>query len=72
MSAKAMQQMGERVKALLPSDFGYAILVFPFNNPGVSNYISNARREDMVKMLRETADRLDNREDFKTPENNIY
>ncbi len=64
--------MAENVKAMLPADFGFTILVFPLGNPGVSNYISNARREDMIKTLRETADRLEKKEDFKTPENNIY
>ena len=43
-----------------------------FNEPGQSNYISNADRKDMIKSLRETADRLDNKEDFKTPKDNIY
>ncbi len=72
MSAIAMQKMAEKVKAMLPKDFGFAILVFPLCNPGISNYISNSRREDMIKALRETADRLENKEDFKIPENNIY
>lgn len=73
MSAQAMKKMGEMVKKMLPKEFGYAILVFPFHNPeGVSNYVSNAVREDMIKVLRETADRLEKKEDFKTPDNNIY
>ncbi len=72
MSAKAMKKMASRVNKLLPKDFGYTILVFPFNNLGVSNYISNANRSDMIKVLRETADRLEQKEDFETPENNIY
>lgn len=67
-----MQQMAEKVKAMLPSDYGFTILVFPLNKPGVANYISNAQRADMIKALREMADRLDNNQDFKTPENNIY
>lgn len=67
-----MQQMADKVKSMLPNDFGFTILVFPFNEPGVSNYISNANREDMIKALRETADRLEQKQDFKTPENNMY
>ena len=43
---------------------GFALLVFEFNKPGISNYVSNARREDMIKSLRETADRLENRQDI--------
>ena len=42
MSAIAMQQMAKKVKKMLPKDFGFTIIVFPFNKPGVSNYISNA------------------------------
>ena len=72
MSKIAMQKMGEAVKKMLPKEFGFTILVFPFGNPGVSNYISNANRKDMIKSLREAADRLEKKQDFETPENNIY
>jgi hypothetical protein len=54
--------MGERI--------GFALLVFPFGEPDPeaavpgADYISNAERGDMVKFLRETADRLENHEDF--------
>ena len=41
-----MQHMAEKVSKMLPGDFGFAILVFPFNSPGTSNYISNAQRSD--------------------------
>lgn len=40
-------------------EMGFMLLVFPFNEPGVSNYISNAERSDMIMTLRETADRLE-------------
>ncbi len=72
MSAKAMNKMADKVKAMIPKEFGFTILVFPFNNPGTANYVSNAQRPDMIKALRETADRLEKKEDFTTPENNIY
>ncbi len=38
------------------------ILVGPFH-PGTCNYISNGKREYVIKALRETADRLENNED---------
>ena len=72
MSKLAMQEMAKSVAKFLPKEFGFTILVFPFNNAGVSNYISNANRADMIKSLRETADRLEKRQDFETPENNLY
>lgn len=72
MSKQAMKKMAESVEKMLPKDFGFTILVFPFNNPGVSNYISNANRNDMIKAMREAADRLESKQDFETPQNNIY
>jgi hypothetical protein len=72
MSKIAMQKMAEQVIKLLPKDFGCTILVFPYQRPEVANYISTANREDMIKHLRECADRLEQKEDFETPENNIY
>jgi hypothetical protein len=38
---------------------GYALLVFPFGDPGVGNYVSNVKREDMIDALREAANRLE-------------
>lgn len=64
--------MAEAVQKLLPKDFGFTILVFPYFNKGVANYISSAQREDMIKHLRDTANRLEQCQDFETPENNIY
>ena len=73
MSKIAMQKMAESVLPFLPKDFGCTILVFPYNNAtGEANYISTANRQDMIKVLRETADRLENNDDYETPENNIY
>ena len=44
--------------------WGFALLVFPFGDPGISNYISNAQRGDMITALREAADRLEKNEDI--------
>jgi len=38
------------------------MLVGPYE-PGICNYISNGQRSDVIKALRETADRLENNED---------
>ena len=40
-------------------EVGFALLVFTFGEEGFSTYVSNARREDMIKALRENADRLE-------------
>jgi hypothetical protein len=73
MSAIAMQKMGERIQNMLPKDYGFMLLVFPYNNAnGEANYISSANREDMINHLRNTANVLESEEDYETPENNIY
>ncbi len=72
MSAKAMQKMAKKVEKMLPKDFGFTLLVYPFSKPGTSNYISNGNRKDVIKAMRETADRLEKKQDFPTPEDNIY
>lgn len=72
MAKNLMIQIGDFIKKRLPKNFGYAVIVFPFYSGGVSNYISNAQRSDMIKALRETADRLEQKQEFETPEDNIY
>lgn len=67
MSKELMTKMGAEIEAQLPKEFGFALIVFPFYGPGTSNYISNAQRCDMIKALRETADRIEKNQDFKTP-----
>lgn len=58
---------------------GFALLVFPFTEeeregakadgvlPG-GDYVSNAQRKDMIELLRETADRLEKKEDIPPAE----
>jgi len=49
-----------------PSNKGkclFCLLVTDTTEPGIAQYVSNVQRADMVKMLRETADRLENRQD---------
>jgi hypothetical protein len=45
---------------------GFALLVFEFGDREGhgGHYISNAQRDDMIKALRETADRLERNEDI--------
>lgn len=46
---------------------GFCLLVFPFDGDTGgkgADYITNGKREDMIKFLRETATRLENKEDF--------
>lgn len=49
------QVIGSRV----PPGWGFALMFFEFGPSGQSTWISNAKRADAVKMLRELADRLE-------------
>lgn len=62
-----LRSLAEPIKTALYHQFGqvgFALLVFEFHKPGIGNYISNAKRADMVKALRETADRLEKKQDI--------
>lgn len=39
----------------------FSVLIF--NDPAVAQYVANCRREDIIKAIRETADRLEARQD---------
>jgi hypothetical protein len=44
---------------------GFTLLLFDFSTPtGNANYISNALRSDMIKVLRKTADHLEEQLDM--------
>jgi len=68
--AQWMRNMANRITKRLPGGWGFVLVVFPFGEMGIGNYISNARRKEMIKGLRELADRLERKEDFGTPEEN--
>jgi len=54
-----MRRLGDIVSQVVGPEYGFMIMVFPFGKPGVSNYVSNAKREEMIKGLREKADVLE-------------
>lgn len=43
-----------------PAGYGFMLCCFSFKGDQRMNYISNAKRADMVKALRELADQLEN------------
>ncbi len=67
---EGMKAIGGILKDILPKNYGFALLVFEYQKPGLSNYISSANRNDMIKAFREVADRLDANRDIKTPNHN--
>ena len=56
--------LDEIVQEEFGRELGFCILLFEFGGPGIGNYAHNASRDDMIKCLRETADRLEAREDI--------
>lgn len=60
---KIMRETAKELEAKFKG-FGFCLLVFEFNRPGISNYISNTERKSMIESLRETADRLEKNQDF--------
>ena len=63
---KFLFHLADKIDGLLQETFGakigFALLLFDFNKPGIGNYVSNGKREDMIIALRETATRLENNE----------
>lgn len=66
---RKMQGIAKTVKAMVPEGWGFAVLCFSYGEGGFMNWVSNAQRADMIKALREMADKLENdRRDFhRTP-----
>ena len=67
MDAQKMRELGKLVIEKTEGQ-GFCLLVFPFHTGGMSNYITNANREDMIRALIETAEKLMDGKDFPTPE----
>lgn len=70
LSGEQMRSLGQAIKEVLPKELAFALLVFPIGEPGIANYISNANREDMIKAIEETVERLKKGQTFDTPNSN--
>ena len=59
-------RIGALIGSVLPPEYGFALLVFGMGeSKGRMNYISNARREDMIASLHELLARFEGRFDDK-------
>lgn len=60
---KLMNNVADVVKYQLPKGTLFCVLAFdnsaPSGNGGITQYVSNCERADMIKALRETADRFE-------------
>lgn len=52
------RDLGETMAAVCPPGYGFALVIFTLE-PGFSAYCSNAQRADMIRELRDVADRLE-------------
>ncbi|WP_234110177.1 hypothetical protein [Chryseobacterium sp. R2A-55] len=69
IGGQEMRDLADKIRKEIPG-LGFALLVFQFHEPGMSNYISNGQRKDMIKAMKETIDRLEKQQDYPTPERN--
>lgn len=60
-----MQEIAKDVKKHLPEGFGFFVLVFPFNDAnGRANYVSDGKREDVIKSMKEFIIKAGHSEDW--------
>ena len=65
-----VQPLCKTIDAVVPEGTGFAVMLFRFDGSELT-YGSNAKREDMIKALREQANQLEARQDWQSkPENN--
>ena len=64
-----MQILGNLIQDKIKG-LGFVLFVFPFFDSGISNYISNGQRDDIIKLLRETLERFEKNQITDTPTNN--
>jgi hypothetical protein len=48
-----MQEWAREIKGRIPPEHGFVLLVFPFGPGGITQYIANADRLDVVQAMRE-------------------
>lgn len=54
------REIGKLLGGIMPKGWGFTLILSSLNDsPGFCTYISNCNRQDIIKMLRETADRLE-------------
>jgi hypothetical protein len=53
-----MQKFGEIIGTLVPG-YGFFLMIFEFHTQGRANYISNAKREDVIKSMKEFIERTE-------------
>ena len=57
------RQIDDQLEHAAGERMGFTVLVFRTGAPGIAHYVCNCDRSDMIKALRETADRLEANQD---------
>ncbi len=52
-----MNKIGKQLSQVFPG-YGFTLFIFDFNDKGRLNYISNAERESMIKLLEEFIEKV--------------
>lgn len=48
-----LREIGQMLRESCPPGFGFSLLVFSFGEGGSMFYVSNSRREDMIRSMEE-------------------
>jgi len=56
---RVLRNVGAMLGTIMPPGFGFALELFTFGPGGSMFYTSNARREDVIKMLKEMIEKLE-------------
>jgi len=54
-----LKKLAKMVDMRTPTGWGFCIMIFPFKSTNEAQYICNAQREDMIKVLRQYANHLE-------------
>ena len=57
-----LQKLAKMIDLRTPVGSGFILMVFPFNKLGTGSYVSNAKHEDVPRLLRKFADHLEKRD----------
>lgn len=56
---RSAQRVAQAIGGAFPPGWGFALLVFSYGAGGYCTHISSCQRDDLIKLLRETADTLE-------------
>jgi len=67
MTSENLNQIGAAVHNLLPDTHGFVVIALPHGTPdGIAQYVSNCKREDAIKALKEILFRWGHNEEWMT------